>query len=75
MKTGYGWEPLYLSAMLEPDNGELVKRIAAAEAALDARKMELGGTDVQERLAIGNALHSLELLRAERLPAADSSNS
>jgi hypothetical protein len=75
MKVSYNWEPLYKAAMLETEVGELPKRIEAAKAALDLRKMELGGSDLKERLAIGDAIHSLELLRAERsgLQAADAS--
>jgi hypothetical protein len=70
MNTQYDWERLYLSAVLETDDRKLLKQIEAARVALDTRKMELGGGDLAESLAIGNALHALEILRAERSQAA-----
>ena len=62
------WKEPYKAALLETDRGKLQKLLPAAKAAIDARIQQLqsdhGGTP-EERLAISDALASLNVIRRE----------
>ena len=59
------WEESYWDAVLEPDPKKLAQRIATAEAALAARLrlIEDESDNMAERIAIGNALSALKVLK------------
>jgi len=68
LEAVYVWKEPYKAALLETDRGKLQKRLTAAKAAIDVRLQELqsdhGGTP-EERLAISDALASLNVIRRE----------
>jgi hypothetical protein len=68
MEASYVWEEPYKAAVLETEDKKLPNRLQAAKAAIDARLHELqldhGGTP-EERQAITDALHGLNVLRSE----------
>jgi hypothetical protein len=59
------WEESYRDAVLELDPKNLAQRIATAEAALAARLrlIEDESNNMAERIAIGNALSALKVLK------------
>jgi len=59
------WEESYRDAVLELDPKKLTQRIATAEAALSARLplIEDESCNMAERIAIGNALSALKVLK------------
>jgi hypothetical protein len=68
MTRNYGWQRLYEQAILETNRAALVKRIQAAQAAIDARiaQLHFGHQDnANERQAIADALAGLRLLHQE----------
>ena len=68
MKARYVWEVLYEAAALEADDKKLSNRLLTAKAAIDIRLEELGpdhGRTPEERQAIMDALHGLNVLRTE----------
>jgi hypothetical protein len=70
MSTAYAWQKVYQEAVLETDDARLQHRVNQAQAAIDARLLELSGNGKnagEERTAIGDALNGLTLLRNERL--------
>lgn len=79
MKGEYPWQELYEAAILETEDAELIQRLPAAKAAIDARLQELqtdhGGTS-EEQQALSAALVGLTVLRRDleaRSHATDSS--
>ena len=59
------WKALYIAALFENQKPRISEKIAAAQAAIQARRRELtlSANDVRERHALDNALFSLEALR------------
>ena len=69
MNTDYPWEKFYKEAVLETDDVQLLKKVDAAQAAIDARLYELssdGKTAGQELIALRDAQKGLTALRKER---------
>ncbi len=68
IKTRYGWQELYATALLETDWLKIEEKIQVAENGIRARlhefSMNHGGTP-EENQAIENALHGLDTLRNE----------
>jgi hypothetical protein len=68
IKTKYGWQELYVTAVLETDWTKIERKIQAAENVIGARLHEFslnhGGTP-EENQAIVDALHGLDTLRKE----------
>jgi hypothetical protein len=68
IKTKYGWQELYATALLETDWSTIDEKIQAAENGIGARLHEFslnhGGTP-EENQAIVDALHGLDILRKE----------
>lgn len=68
IKTKYGWQELYATAVLETDWSKIEEKIQAAEEGIGARLHEFslnhGGTP-EENQAIEDALHGLKLLRSD----------
>jgi hypothetical protein len=68
VKLNFAWQGLYEAAVVETKLEEMEPRLRAAKAAIDARRHNLQldheGTR-EERLAIGDALAGLSLLRSE----------
>jgi hypothetical protein len=68
IKTKYGWQELYATALLETDWTKIEQKIQAAEGEIGARLHEFslnhGGTP-EENQAIVDALHGLDVLRKE----------
>jgi hypothetical protein len=68
MNRIYGWQRFYEAAVLETNRTELVRRIQAAQAAIEARIAQLHSDHQDsddERQAIENALAGLRLLGQE----------
>lgn len=69
MPTHYSWQKSYEEAVLETDDTRLHAKLEAAQAAIDARLLELstdGAGAGQERIALIDALKGLGMLRKER---------
>jgi hypothetical protein len=68
IKTKYGWQVLYATALLEADWSKIGAKIQAAEngirTRLDEFSMNDGGTP-EENQAIQDALNGLDILRNE----------
>jgi hypothetical protein len=68
IKTKYGWQELYATALLETDWSKIEEKIQVAENAIRVRLHEFslnhGGTP-EENQAIMDALHGLDILRKE----------
>ena len=68
IKTKYGWQELYATALLETDWSKIWEKIQVAENGIRARlhefSMNHGGTP-EENHAIEDALHGLDTLRNE----------
>jgi hypothetical protein len=68
VKANFAWQGLYEAAVVETKLEKMEPRLRVAKAAIDARRHKLqvdhGGTR-EERLAIGDALAGLSLLRRE----------
>jgi hypothetical protein len=68
IKTKYGWQELYATALLETDWSKMDVKIQAADNAirtrLDEFSMNHGGTP-EENQAIEDALNGLNTLRKE----------
>jgi hypothetical protein len=68
IKTKYGWQGLYATALLETDWSKIDEKIQVAEngikVRLDEFSMNHGGTP-EENQAIEDALHGLITLRKE----------
>jgi hypothetical protein len=68
IKTKYGWQELYATALLETDWSKLEEKIHVAangiRTRLDECAMDYGGTH-EENQAIKDALHGLDILRKE----------
>jgi len=68
IKTKYGWQALYATALLETDWSKIEVKIQAAEngirTRLDEFSMNHGGTP-EENQAIEDALHGLDTLRKD----------
>jgi len=68
IKTKYGWQELYATALLETDWAKMEEKIQVAENAIRARLHEFslnhGGTP-EENQAIADALNGLSVLRKE----------
>jgi hypothetical protein len=68
IKTKYGWQGLYATALLETDWSKIDDKIQVAEngikVRLDEFSMNHGGTP-EENQAIEDALHGLITLRKE----------
>jgi hypothetical protein len=68
IKTKYGWQELYATALLETDWTKIEQKIQAAENGIEARLNEFslnhGGTP-EENQAIVDALHGLDVLQKE----------
>ena len=67
MRKSYGWETVYLAAVLETDDRKLPELIAKARAVINARYDRMPEGDMDERNAIANALSGLRSLREERV--------
>jgi hypothetical protein len=70
MKADYAWQELYEAAVLEIEDGKLAKRLPEVKAGINARLQELQmehQDTPEERRAISDALHGLDVLRRERL--------
>ena len=73
MNQSYGWQRFYEAAVLETNRSSLLRRIQAAQAAIDARKEQLkpahngnsNGNSQEEEQAIADALAGLNILRDE----------
>jgi hypothetical protein len=68
IKTKYGWQELYATALLETDWSKIEEKIQVAENAIRVRlhefSMNHGGTP-EENQAIEDALNGLNVLRKE----------
>ncbi len=68
IKTKYGWQGLYATALLETDWLKIEKKIQVVEVAIEARlhefSMNHGGTP-EENQAIEDAMHGLNTLRKD----------
>jgi hypothetical protein len=68
IKTKYGWQELYATALLETDSSKMEEKIQVAENAIRARlhefSMNHGGTP-EENQAIEDALGGLNVLRKD----------
>ena len=68
IKTKYGWQELYATALLETDWTKIEQKIQAAEHVIGARLHEFslnhGGTP-EENQAMVDALRALDVLREE----------
>jgi hypothetical protein len=68
IKTKYGWQELYATALLETDWSKIEGKIQAAEDGIRARLHEFsvnhGGTP-EENQAIEDALNGLDSLRKD----------
>ncbi|HEX3353639.1 MAG TPA: hypothetical protein VHS34_12505 [Terriglobales bacterium] len=68
IKTKYGWQELYATALLETDWSKIEEKIQIAENGINARSQEFsvnhGGTP-EENQAIVDAMHGLNGLRKE----------
>ena len=68
IKTKYGWQELYATALLETDWSKIEGKIQVAENGIKARlhefSMNHGGTP-EENQAIEDALHGLNVLRKD----------
>jgi hypothetical protein len=70
MTRTFGWQRFYEEAVLETNRAELVRRIHAAQAAIDARISQLQSDHQDsndERQAIEDAQAGLRVLREEAL--------
>ena len=68
MDRHYPWIQPYQEAIVETDHSKLPEKVAAAQAAIDARLGELstdGHGASEERIAITDALNALMILRKE----------
>ncbi len=64
------WQELYLGAILESDNSQMLGRIDFACRAIKARLHELSQDHLgspEERQSLVNAIAALDVLRAERV--------
>jgi hypothetical protein len=60
----YGdWDLLYVNALLEPDRNRLPARITAAEEAIKERLETLSNRDGSEKVALVEALRTLQKMR------------
>ena len=68
IKTKYGWQKLYATALLETDWSKIGEKIQVAENGIRARlhefSMNHGGTP-EENQAIEDALNGLNVLRSD----------
>jgi hypothetical protein len=68
IKTKYGWQELYATALLETDWSKIEEKIQVAENGIRERlhefSMNHGGTP-EENQAIEDALNGLHVLRGE----------
>ena len=68
IKTKYGWQELYATALLETDWSKIEEKIRVAEIGIRARlhefSMNHGGTP-EENQAIVDSLNGLNILRKE----------
>ena len=68
IKTKYGWQELYATALLETDWSKIEEKIQVSENAIRVRLHEFsvnhGGTP-EENQAIEDALNGLNVLRKE----------
>ena len=68
IKTKYGWQELYATALLETDWTKIEHKIQAAENVIGARLHEFslnhGGTP-EENQAVEDALNGLSVLRKD----------
>ena len=68
IKTKYGWQESYATAVLETDWSKIEQKIQAAENRIGVRLHEFsldhGGTP-EENQAIVDALHGLDILRKD----------
>ena len=68
IKTKYGWQEFYATALLETDWSKIEEKIQVAENGIGTRLHEFslnhGGTP-EENQAIVDALHGLDILRNE----------
>src|SRR5438309_1050002 len=68
IKTKYGWQELYATALLETDWSKIEEKIQVAENGIRSRlhefSMNHGGTP-EENQAIEDALHGLDTLRKD----------
>jgi len=68
IKTKYGWQELYATALLETDWSKMEEKIQVAENGIRARlhefSMNHGGTP-EENQAIEDALNGLTVLRKD----------
>ena len=68
IKTKYGWQELYATALLETDWSKIGEKIQVAENGIRARlhefSMNHGGTP-EENQAIEDSLNGLDTLRKE----------
>ena len=68
IKTKYGWQELYATALLETDWSKIEEKIQVAENGIRARMHEFsmnhGGTP-EENQAIEDALNGLTVLRKD----------
>ena len=68
IKTKYGWQELYATALLETDWSKIEEKLQVAangiRTRLDEFAMNHGGTP-EENQAIKDALHGLDILRKE----------
>jgi hypothetical protein len=61
------WQILYRTTVLEPDREKLQTCVKAAEDAINGRVVALNGNSPwEERVAMGNALSALWVLKRER---------
>jgi hypothetical protein len=64
--TAYVWQPAYISAVLETDNGTMPSRIYEALAAIEQRLLNPNELGCVELEAIEDAQTGLLALKAER---------
>jgi hypothetical protein len=68
IKTKYGWQELYATALLETDWSKMEEKIRVAEDVIRGRLHEFslnhGGTS-EENQAIADALHGLDILKKD----------
>lgn len=73
VKVKYPWQQAVLDAFLEPHAKNLSRKINVAERAISARLLESDPFDLEERIALGEALLALRrLVREQREGAAES---
>ncbi len=62
----WGWQELYVAALMEPDNDRMTARIADAERVILERARELlkaSRDNIQEEQALDDALYALRALK------------